>query len=237
MNARSLYYSGVRVLLVEDEPRLADATARGLREHAHAVDVAGSLAAARTKLALESYDVILLDVGLPDGSGLDLLAGLRAEADVTPVLILTARDALEDRVAGLDGGADDYLVKPFALEELLARLRAIARRPARVRPTTLTVDTLRLDPVSKQGWRGERPLELTTTEFALLHFLGEHVGEVCSRALIAGKVWDENYDPLSNIIDVYIARLRRKVDGEDDRPLLHTVRGSGYVLAPDGRSG
>jgi DNA-binding response OmpR family regulator len=237
MNTRPLYYSGVRVLLVEDESRLADATARGLREHAHAVDVAGTLADARTKLALESYDVVLLDLGLPDGSGLDLLASLRADAGVTPVLILTARDALEDRIAGLDGGADDYLVKPYALEELLARIRALARRPPMVRPTTLMVDTLRLDPVSQQGWRGTRQLELTTTEFALLHFLAEHAGEVCSRARIAAKVWDENYDPLSNIIDVYIARLRRKVDGEGDVPLLHTVRGAGYVLDPEGRGG
>jgi DNA-binding response OmpR family regulator len=218
---------------VEDETRLADATARGLREHAHAVDVAGSLAAARLKLALDPYDVVLLDLGLPDGSGLTLLAELRAHADPAAVLILTARDALEDRIAGLDGGADDYLVKPYALEELLARLRALARRSAVLRPTMLMVDTLRLDPVSKHGWRGERPLELTTTEFALLAFLAEHEGEVCSRALIAGKVWDENYDPLSNIIDVYVARLRRKVDGEGDRPLLHTVRGAGYCLDPE----
>jgi two-component system copper resistance phosphate regulon response regulator CusR len=232
MNRTPHYLSRVRVLLVEDETRLADATARGLREHAHAVDVAGSLAAARLKLALDPYDVVLLDLGLPDGPGLALLAELRAQADPTAVLILTARDALDDRIAGLDGGADDYLVKPFALEELLARLRAIARRPAVLRPTALQVDTLRLDPVSKSGWRGDRHLELTTTEFALLTFLAEHVGEVCSRAQIAGKVWDENYDPLSNIIDVYIARLRRKVDGEGDQPLLHTIRGAGYCLDP-----
>ena len=223
----------MRVLLVEDERRLADATARGLRGHAHAVDVAGSLAEARRKLALDPYDAIVLDLGLPDGPGLALVQELRAKGDPTPVLILTARDALDDRIAGLDSGADDYLVKPFALEELLERLRAVGRRAVAVRPDILTIDTLRLDPATQSGARGERPLELTTTEFALLAFLAGHPGEVCSRARIAAKVWDENYDPFSNIIDVYVARLRRKVDGEGDRPLLHTVRGAGYVLDPE----
>lgn len=226
----------MRLLLVEDAPQLAEATARGLRGHGHAVDVAGTLADARRLVRLEPYDTVLLDLGLPDGSGVSLLDELRRAGTTTPVIVLTARDGVEDRVAGLDHGADDYLVKPFALAELEARLRAIARRMPEWRPDVLVVDTLRLDPAARRAWRGPRELELTTTEFALLEFLARHAGDVLGRQRISEKVWDATYDPASNIIDVYIARLRRKVDGADELPLLHTVRGAGYVLDPGRRA-
>lgn len=223
----------MRLLLVEDSPQLADATARGLREHGHAVDLARTLADARRLVRLEPYDAILLDLGLPDGNGMDLLDELRRATVAIPVLVLTARDALDDRITGLDHGADDYLVKPFALEELVARLRAVWRRSVEYRPDDLTVDTLRLDLAARRAWRGGRELTLTTTEFSLLEFLVRHAGEVVGRARISEKVWDANYDPASNIIDVYVARLRKKVDGPDDRPLLRTIRGAGYSLAAE----
>lgn len=226
--------SGMRLLLVEDAAHLADATARGLRAHGHAVDVARTLAEGRAKVALESYDAVLLDLGLPDGDGTELLRAIRARTDAVAVILLTARDAVSDRVQGLDLGADDYLVKPFALEELLARLRAVQRRAAEWRPDTIVVDTLQLDPARRLAWRDGVALELTTTEFALLEFLARAAGDVCSRARISAKVWDEHYDPASNVIDVYIARLRRKVDRPGAVPLLHTVRGAGYVLDPAG---
>lgn len=224
----------MRLLLVEDAAQLADATARGLKAHSHAVDVAATLADARRLVRLEPYDAILLDLGLPDGDGLVLLDELRRRERPIPVIVLTARDSVTDRVAGLDHGADDYLVKPFALAELEARLRAIARRTPTWRPDEIRVDTLRLDPASRRAWRAEREVPLTTTEFALLAFLAQHPGDVLGRQRISEKVWDANYDPASNIIDVYVARLRRKIDGPGDVPLLHTVRGAGYVLDPEG---
>ena len=220
----------MRLLLVEDAPQLADATARGLKSHGHAVDTAATLTDARRLVRLEPYDAILLDLGLPDGNGLLLLDELRQGEQAIPVIVLTARDTITDRVAGLDHGADDYLVKPFALAELEARLRAIARRTPSWRPDEIRVDSLRLDPAARRVWRGEREVPLTTTEFALLAFLAQHAGDVLGRQRISEKVWDANYDPASNIIDVYVARLRRKIDGPGDLPLLHTVRGAGYVL-------
>ncbi|HET9064256.1 MAG TPA: response regulator transcription factor [Gemmatimonadales bacterium] len=222
----------MRLLLVEDAERLADATARGLRSHGHAVDLAPTLAAARRQIRLESYDAVLLDLGLPDGDGTTLLAELRRAGATTPVIVLTARDGVEDRVGGLDLGADDYLVKPFALAELEARLRAIARRTPEWRPDLIEIDTLRLDPATRRAWRDGQELALTTTEFALLEFLARHAGEVLGRQRISEKVWDAHYDPASNIIDVYIARLRRKLDTPAARPLLHTIRGAGYSLDP-----
>jgi len=222
----------LRVLLVEDEARLAESIARGLRQAAHAVDVAASLAAARQKLELERYDGVILDVNLPDGSGFDLAAELRRRSVPVPILMLTSRDSVEDRVAGLDSGADDYLVKPFAFDELLARLRALQRRAPETRPAVLEIADLVLDPATRQVTRAGAPMELTTTEFALLEFLARHAGQVCGRAAISAAVWDENYDPFSNIIDVYVSRLRRKVDQEGLVPLIHTVRGAGYTLDP-----
>jgi len=229
----------LRVLLVEDEHRLAESLARGLREAAHAVDVADTLASAREKLELERYDTVILDVNLPDGSGFGLAAELRKRAIPVPILMLTARDTVEDRVAGLDSGADDYLVKPFAFEELVARLRALQRRAPESRPTRITVADLVVDPAARTVTRAGRPIEMTTTEYALLEYLARQAGQVCGRAAISSAVWDENYDPFSNIIDVYVSRIRRKIDQPGLTPLIHTVRGAGYSLDPTrgGRTG
>jgi two-component system copper resistance phosphate regulon response regulator CusR len=222
----------MRILVVEDESSLAQSLAKGLRQAAHAVDIAPTLAEARSKLALESYDAVVLDLGLPDGSGLTLAREIRGRGDRVPILVLTARDGVADRVAGLDAGADDYVVKPFALEEVLARLRALERRAPEFRPTVLTVADLQVDPSTRSAERAGTPIPLTTTEYALLEYLARHAGSVLGRADISAHVWDENYDPFSNVIDVYMARLRKKVDAPGLVPLLHTVRGAGYTLDP-----
>jgi two-component system copper resistance phosphate regulon response regulator CusR len=222
----------LRILLVEDEPRLARSVAKGLRQQAHAVDVAGTAASAREKFGVEDYDAVVLDVNLPDGSGFDLAGEWRASGHRTPILMLTARDSIEDRVTGLDVGADDYLVKPFAMPELVARLRALQRRAREVRPSVVEVGDLAVDPRTRSANRAGRPIELTTTEFALLEYLARRPGTVCGRAEISAHVWDENYDPFSNIIDVYVARLRRRIDAPGLPPMIHTVRGAGYVLDP-----
>ncbi len=222
----------LRVLLVEDEARLADSIARGLRQASHAVDVADRLSTARAKLEMDRYDAVILDVNLPDGSGFGLAAELRKRAVPVPILMLTARDSVEDRVAGLDSGADDYLVKPFSFDELLARLRALHRRQPESRPTLVEVADLALDPASRTVSRSGTPIEVTTTEYSLLEYLARHVGQVCSRAAISAAVWDENYDPFSNIIDVYVSRLRRKIDPPGMTALIHTVRGAGYTMDP-----
>ncbi len=226
----------MRILCVEDEARLAESVARGLRQAAHAVDVASSLAEARAKVALDEYDAVVLDLGLPDGSGLEFARELRQRGQRLPILMLTARDTVQDRVRGLDHGADDYLVKPFALEELLARLRALERRAPEYRPTVLRIADLVVDPATRTAERAGEPVPLTTTEFALLECLARHAGQVLGRAHISAHVWDENYDPASNIIDVYVARLRRKVDRPGLVPLIHTLRGAGYTLDPARRA-
>jgi two-component system copper resistance phosphate regulon response regulator CusR len=224
----------MRTLIVEDEPVLAESLRRGLRQAAHAADVAGTVEGARRKLALEPYDVLVLDVGLPDGSGMAFARELREQGVTTPILMLTARDSVEDRVRGLDHGADDYLVKPFALEELLARLRALQRRTPVSRAPALTVGDLCLDPATRSAVRAGDAITLTTTEYALLEFLALRAGQVVTSADISAHVWDENYDPFSNVIDVYVARIRRKVDRADLPPMVRTVRGRGYALDPPG---
>jgi DNA-binding response OmpR family regulator len=223
----------MRILVVEDESALAASLAKGLRQAAHAVDLAPTLAEARVRMAMERYDGVLLDLGLPDGSGLALAREIRSRGDRVPILVLTARDSVRDRVAGLDAGADDYVVKPFALEEVLARLRALERRAPDFRATVITVADLQVDPSTRSAIRAGTPIPLTTTEYALLEFLARHAGSVLGRAEISAHVWDENYDPFSNVIDVYVARLRRKVDLPGLVPLLHTVRGAGYALDPE----
>jgi DNA-binding response OmpR family regulator len=223
----------MRILVVEDESALAASLAKGLRQAAHAVDLAPTLAEARARMAMEQYDGVLLDLGLPDGSGLALAREIRSRGDRVPILVLTARDSVRDRVAGLDAGADDYVVKPFALEEVLARLRALERRAPDFRATVITVADLQVDPSTRSAIRAGTPIPLTTTEYALLEFLARHAGSVLGRAEISAHVWDENYDPFSNVIDVYVARLRRKVDLPGLVPLLHTVRGAGYALDPE----
>jgi DNA-binding response OmpR family regulator len=223
----------MRILVVEDESALAASLAKGLRQAAHAVDLAPTLAEARSRLAMERYDGVLLDLGLPDGSGLALAREIRGRGDRVPILVLTARDSVGDRVAGLDAGADDYVVKPFALEEVLARLRALERRAPEFRPSVIAVADLLVDPSARSATRAGAAIPLTTTEYALLEFLARHAGSVLGRAEISAHVWDENYDPFSNVIDVYVARLRKKVDRPGLVPLLHTVRGAGYTLDAD----
>lgn len=220
----------MRVLVVEDDPKLLDSIRQGLKEHGFAVDGApdGLLG---LELALGSdYDALILDVMLPGRSGLDILRELRTRHRATPVLILSARSAVEDRVRGLDLGADDYLPKPFSFQELLARLRAITRRPAVEPATTLTVGDLELDMVRREVRREGRPIELTSKEFGLLEYLMKRKGVVLTRAMILDHVWDLEYDGGSNLVEVYINYLRKKVDQGTDVKLIQTVRGSGYVL-------
>ena len=218
------------MLVVEDEEKLANLLRRGLRREGMAVDVVGDAAEALTRATSTSYDVILLDVMLPGASGLDVCRALRARDVWAPTLMLTALGEIEDRVRGLDAGADDYLTKPFSFEELLARIRALMRRPARPRSTVLTVDDLRLDPATHRAWRGETELTLTAREFALLEAFMRRPGEVLSRFDLLEHVWDDSYENRSNVIEVYVGYLREKVDRPFGRRTLETVRGAGYRL-------
>jgi DNA-binding response OmpR family regulator len=221
----------VRILLVEDEPDAARMLAKGLREQAYAVDVAIDGNAAIYQSSITDYDAVVLDVMLPGPDGLQICRELRKRGSPVPVLMLTARDAVEDRIAGLDSGADDYLAKPFAFGELLARLRAVIRRGARPPvPEVIHVGDLRLDTAARNVLRRNRVLPLTAREYALLEYLAHHAGAVVSRADIAEHVWDEHYDPLSNVIDVYVQRLRRKVDLPGQDSIIRTRRGEGYQL-------
>jgi DNA-binding response OmpR family regulator len=221
----------MRILLVEDERALAEVLATGLRARAYAVDVAHDGDTAVYQASVNPYDAIVLDVMLPLKNGLAVAAELRRRGSSARILMLTARDTVEDRVAGLDAGADDYLVKPFDLAELLARLRALLRRGDDIRPMTLVVGDLMLDTGSQQATRASQPLRLTTKEFALLEYLARRVDCVVGRAEISDHVWDDSYDPCSNLIESYVNRLRRKVDREGMAPLIHTRRGAGYMLS------
>ena len=229
----------MRVLLVEDDASLRESAAAFLRASGFAVDVAATGKMARELAAVSPYDAVVLDIRLPDDDGFALCRVIRAKVPAPRVLMATARDAVQDRIAGLDLGADDYLVKPYALGELVARVRALLRRPDHAAPTLLQVGDLVLDPATREGRRGPRAILLTTKEFAVLEVLMRHVGEVVmrgsgrvlTREYIGEHAWDDNFDPMSNVIDVYIARLRKKIDGPDDLPLLTTVRGTGYRLA------
>ena len=226
----------MRVLVVEDDPEVAEFLQRVLRDATWAVDVTPTCAAARQQLAMVPYDLAVIDVGLPDGDGFELCRALRREGNHTPVLLLTARNAVNDRVRGLDAGADDYLAKPFAVSELLARLRALARRPSAVVAPVLQCDDLTLDPAQRTVYRAGVELALTAREFALLEFLLRNARRVCTRARILEAVWDDNFDPVANAVDVLVGRLRRKVDRPGLRPLVCTIRGTGYMLSDgDGR--
>jgi len=220
----------VRILVVEDEPKVADALREGLGREGFDVAVARTGEDGFVRLHEEAFDLILLDLMLPGRSGIEILKMLRARGERTPVLVLTARDAVEDRVIGLEGGADDYLVKPFAFAELLARVRALLRRGA-AEGTRLSLGLLELDRLARTVTRSGRPVELTLREFELLELLLCHAGEVVTRESIARDVWKETAraTPLDNVIDVHIARLRRKLDDGDTVRHLHTVRGVGYV--------
>ena len=220
----------MRILLVEDEPDAARMIAKGLREQAYAVDVAGDGEAACYQAAVSDYDAIVLDVLLPLKDGLAVCRQLRSEGQAVPILMLTARDSVEARVAGLDSGADDYLTKPFAFGELLARLRALIRRGGRpLLPERLRIADLELDTRAHRVLKGGREVPLTAREYALLEYLARRAGQVVGRAEIAEHVWDENYEPFSNVIEVYVRRLRRKLD-EGGESLIRTRRGEGYEL-------
>ncbi len=220
----------MRVLVVEDDPRLSALIARGLREETYAVDVCSDGTSAITQAVVNSYDAIVLDVMLPGTDGFGVVQALRARQVHTPVLMLTARDAVSDRIAGLDAGADDYLVKPFDFGELLARLRALLRRPEAVQPMLVQLADLVVDLQAHSATRGGVPIPLTGKEFALLALLVRHARHVVSRAEIVAHVWDDNHDPFTNAVEVYVNRLRGKIDREPFMPLLHTRRGLGYVL-------
>jgi two-component system OmpR family response regulator len=220
----------VRVLIVEDQPKLAALLARGLREEGHAADVADRGEDALWMAPAASYDAIVLDIMLPGIDGLETCRELRRHGVWTPVLMLTARDAIDDRVTGLDAGADDYLTKPFSFDELLARLRALTRRTPAERPVTVEVGDLRLDPAAHRAWRGETELELSAKEFALLELLMRRPGNVLTRGQLLEGAWDMSYERRSNIVDVYIRHLREKIDRPFGSETIETVRGVGYRL-------
>ena len=220
----------MRVLLVEDDPTLARSVAKGLREHAYAVDIAGDADTALYQAAVNTYDAIVLDVMLPKRDGIVVCREIRRRGATVPILMLTARDTVADRVTGLDTGADDYLTKPFDFAELLARLRALLRRGPAMVPSVIRVADLELDTRAQRATRAGRHVPLTTKEYALLEFLARNGGRVVGRAEISEHVWDDNYDPISNLIEAYINRLRRKLDAGEHAPLIHTRRGAGYML-------
>ena len=224
----------MRVLIVEDELRMASLIRRGLEHEGLAADIAGSGEDALSMAPAHDYDAVVLDVMLPDLDGFEVCRRLRTAGVWSPVLMLTARDSVEDRVAGLDSGADDYLVKPFAFAELLARLRALARRGDTGRPAVLAVGDLRLDPATREVTRAATPISLSAKEFALLETFMRRPGEVLSRFHLLEHAWDFAYENRSNVVDVYVRRLRRKIDEPFGRESLETVRGAGYRLRGEG---
>jgi two-component system, OmpR family, response regulator len=223
----------MRVLVVEDEPKMAQLLKRGLAEEGHAADVAERGEDALWMAAATPYDAIVLDVMLPGLDGLATCRELRSRAIWTPVLLLTARDGVTDRVTGLDTGADDYLTKPFSFAELLARLRALVRRAPGERPTMLEVDDLRLDPAAHRAWRAGTEIDLSAKEFALLELFMRRSGETLSRVQLLDGAWDMAFESRSNIVDVYVRYLREKIDRPFGRHSIETVRGVGYRLRPD----
>jgi two-component system OmpR family response regulator len=226
----------VRVLVVEDEPKMAALVARGLREDGHAADVAADGEAALWMAGSVDYDAIVLDVMLPGSDGFETCRRLRERGVWSPVIMLTARDAVAERVLGLDAGADDYLLKPFSFAELMARLRALSRRVPTERPVTLQVGDLVLDPAQRRAWRGPAELELSPKEFALLETLMRRPGMVLSRTQLLEAAWDHAFEAKSNLVDVYIRYLREKVDRPFERKSIETVRGVGYRLREDGEA-
>jgi two-component system OmpR family response regulator len=226
--------AAVHVLVVEDEPKMAALLRRGLRAEGLVTDIAPTGEQALAHAALPAYDVIVLDVMLPGRDGFAVCRELREGGTWAPILMLTARDSVEDRVEGLDSGADDYLTKPFSFAELLARLRALARRGASERPPVLQVGTLRLDPATRQVWRGEDEIELSAKEFALLETFMRRPAHVLSRLDLLEHAWDYGYENRSNVVDVYVRYLREKVDRPFGVQSIETVRGAGYRLRPDG---
>jgi len=222
----------MRILVIEDDEEAARLLARGLREEGWVVDVAHTGAAGDEMATINTYDAIVLDWMLPDHDGVAICRALRKTGVQAPILMLTARDAIEDRVIGLNAGADDYLTKPFAFAELLARLHALFRRSELTRPILLTVDDLTLDPRSHEVARGGIPISLTPKEYAILETLMRHAGEVVSRTYLGEHVWEDERDSLMNLVDVHVSHLRRKIDQDAVTPLIHTVRGRGYRVGP-----
>ncbi len=225
--------SPMRVLVVEDDSELASQLQKGLREQGYAVDRAAHAEAGLRQALTGVYDVMILDRMLPGGDGLELLRRARGKGVVSPVIFLTARGEVSDRIDGLDAGADDYLVKPFSFPELLARMRVVLRRGADQHPSVLQVDDLRLDPLQRTVEHGGVPIDLTAKEFALLQFLMRHSGHVVSRSMILEHVWDVAFDGMTNVVDVHINRLRKKIDRNRTKPLIHTLRGVGYAIRLD----
>jgi DNA-binding response OmpR family regulator len=223
----------MKILVVEDEPAAAAVLSKGLREHAYAVDVAADGSTGLEQASTSDYDLIVLDVLLPGISGLEVCRQLRAEGVAAPILMLTARGEPDERVEGLDVGADDYLAKPYHFPELLARIRALLRRGPALVPSVLTVEDLTIDTRTRRVQRGGRLIQLTSKEYALLEYLARRHSDVVGRAAIAEHVWDDSFDPLSNLIEVYIQRLRRKIDDDHPVKLLQTHRGAGYSLQAD----
>jgi two-component system copper resistance phosphate regulon response regulator CusR len=224
----------VRILLVEDEPTAARLLAKGLGEQSYAVDVAHDGVRALELIGTSEYDLVILDVMLPRKDGLTVCRELRAAGHVMPILMLTARDAVEARVSGLDCGADDYLVKPFDFREVLARIRALLRRAPALQREIIRVADLTIDTRARRVTRGGRRIELTAKEYSLIEYLARRAGDIVRRDEIAEHVWDQNFDPLSNLIEVYIRRLRRKIDDDFSAKLLNTKRGLGYRLSREG---
>jgi two-component system copper resistance phosphate regulon response regulator CusR len=220
----------MRILVVEDEPRMASVIARGLREQSYAVDVAQDGDDGLYQCSINDYDLIVLDVLLPQRDGFEVCRELRARGTATPVLMLTARAAVDDRITGLEAGADDYLTKPFSFRELLARIHALLRRDSHLLPDEIEIGDLIINSASHRVSRAGSPVQLTAKEYALLEYLARRSGQLVSRADIAAHVWDNDFDPFSNTIEVYMNRLRKKIDDGHPTKLLHTRRGEGYIL-------
>jgi two-component system copper resistance phosphate regulon response regulator CusR len=222
--------TGMRILVVEDEPRMASVIARGLREQSYAVDVAQDGDDGLYQCSINDYDLIVLDVLLPQHDGFEVCRELRARGTATPVLMLTARAAVDDRITGFEAGADDYLTKPFSFRELLARIHALLRRDSHLLPDEIEIGDLIINSASHRVSRAGSSIQLTAKEYALLEYLARRAGQLVSRADIAAHVWDNDFDPFSNTIEVYMNRLRKKIDDGHLTKLLHTRRGEGYIL-------
>ena len=220
----------MRILIIEDNRRLNDSLGKALTEDGYAVDAAYDGVEGEDMVLLTPYDVIILDVMLPKRDGIEVCRSLRDQKIATPILMLTARDSLDDKVLGLDSGADDYLVKPFEIKELRARLRALLRRDSDEKGGNLILVDLRIDPASHYAWRGERPLDLTAKEYALLEYMMRNPNRLITREMVVAHLWDYGQTIASNVVDVYIRRLRRKVDDPYSTKLIETVRGAGYRL-------
>lgn len=224
----------MQILIVEDEEKIANFLRRGLLEEGYAVDIAGDGENALYKFDINEYDLTILDLLIPKVDGITVCRKIRVVNTSIPVLVLTAKDAIEDRVKGLDAGADDYMVKPFSFSELLARVRALLRRGKKADPTVLTIDNLSLDPATRTAKRGNTTIVLTTREYALLEYFMRNPDRVLTKSELLEHVWDYNYDGLSNILETYVKYLRKKLKvNPNDKELIHTMRGSGYILRQD----